>query len=232
MVMAAGLGKRMLPLTQDRPKPLVEVGGKPLIDHNLLRLVAAGVSHAVVNVHYRAEMVEAHLGAQNVGLRISISDERALLLETGGGLMKAEPVIDCDPFLCINSDNLWTESGAPAISRLADAWRDGDMDFLLLVVPREAAHCHAGRGDFHVAGDGRLIRRAPDEAEAPFVFTGVQMIAKRALVDSPTGPFSTNIFWDRAIKNGRCYGVVHAGQWVDVGTPAAIPVAETVLQNE
>ncbi len=232
MVMAAGLGKRMLPLTHDRPKPLVEVAGKPLLDHNLERLAAAGVSHVVVNVHYRAEMVETHLAAQSFGMKVTVSDERALLLETGGGLMKAKSAIDSDPFLCINSDNLWTESGDAAISRLADAWRDEDMDFLLLVVPRSATHCHGGRGDFHLGDDGRLARRDKEANSAPFVFTGVQMIAKRALVDAPEGPFSTNLFWDRAISSGRCFGVAHKGQWIDVGTPAAIPVAEAVLRGE
>jgi N-acetyl-alpha-D-muramate 1-phosphate uridylyltransferase len=232
MVMAAGLGKRMLPLTLDRPKPLVELAGKPLIDHSLERIAEAGVTRAVINVHYRAEMMEAHLAAQDHGLKITISDERAQLMETGGGLMQAKPLIDADPFFCVNSDNIWTDVGDNALSRLAARWDDATMDFLLLVVPREGAHNHPGKGDFHMDVAGRLSRRAPDEVSAPFIFTGIQLIAKRALVDGPDGPFSTMIFWERAIAAGRCFGLIHEGLWFDVGSPAAIPATEAILARD
>jgi N-acetyl-alpha-D-muramate 1-phosphate uridylyltransferase len=231
MVMAAGLGKRMMPLTADRPKPLVEVAGKPLIDHCLARVADAGIEHAVVNVHYMADMMEAHLRAHSHGLRISISDERALLMETGGGLMTAKARIDADPFFCVNSDNLWTDPGTNALRRLAEHWDVDSMDFLLLLVPFEAAHNHSGKGDFHLDGDHRLIRRSAEEERAPFVFTGIQLIAKRVLTNAPEGPFSTNLFWNRAVEAGRAFGLVHDGLWFDVGWPGAIAATEAVLQN-
>ncbi len=231
MVMAAGLGKRMLPLTVDRPKPLLPVAGKLLIDHSLERLAEAGVKRAVVNVHYRAEMVEAHLAAQSHGLEIVISDERSQLMETGGGLMQAKHLLEADPFLCVNSDNIWTNGAEDALVRLAEDWDDAAMDMLLLLVPRAEANNHNGKGDFHLSAEGRLSRRAPDEETAPYVFTGIQMMAKRTLVDAPDGPFSTMLFWERGIAAGRCFGQVHDGLWFDVGSPAAIPATEAVLDN-
>jgi MurNAc alpha-1-phosphate uridylyltransferase len=231
MVMAAGLGNRMRPLTATRPKPLVPVAGKPLLDHCLDRLQAAGIAKAVVNVHYLADMVEAHVAQRPAGLDIVISDERAQLLETGGGLMKAKHLIDADPFLCINSDNLWTDGPVNALRLLAGRWDDGAMDALLLLVPLARAHNNAGQGDFHMDALGRLSRRKPDRV-APFVYTGIQMLSKRLLTDAPDGPFSTNIFWDRAIAEGRCFGMVHQGLWFDVGTPDAIPATEAVLAHD
>ncbi len=230
MVMAAGLGKRMRPLTATRPKPLVEVAGKPLLDHCLARVAEAGVEHAVVNVHYLADALEAHVSRNRHGMNITISDERKLLMETGGGLVQAKDLIDCDPFLCINSDNLWVDGPVNALRQLADRWNDGEMDMLLLLVPLARANNHSGRGDFHMDGVGRLSRRKPNRV-APFVFTGIQMIAKRVLVDTPEGPFSTNLFWDRAIAAGRCFGLVHQGLWFDVGTPGAIPVTEAIMAD-
>ena len=229
MVMAAGLGKRMLPLTADRPKPLVTLAGKPLIDHCLERVAAAGVKRAIINVHYLAAMMEAHLAAHDHGLDIVISDERARLMETGGGLMTAKPLIPCDPFLCINSDNLWTDKGENALVRLADHWDEDAMDFLLLLIPTDEANNHAGRGDFNLDAESRITRHRPEQEWAPYVYTGIQMISKRALVDAPDGPFSTMLFWERAIAAGRCFGLVHTGQWFDVGSPAAIPATEAAL---
>ena len=229
MVMAAGLGKRMLPLTADRPKPLVMLAGKPLIDHCLERVAAAGVKRAIINVHYLAAMMEAHLTAHDHGLDIVISDERARLMETGGGLMTAKPLIPCDPFLCINSDNLWTDKGENALVRLSDHWEGGAMDFLLLLIPTDEANNHAGRGDFNLDAEGRITRHRPEQEWAPYVYTGIQMISKRSLVDAPEGPFSTMLFWERAIAKGRCFGLVHIGQWFDVGSPAAIPATEAAL---
>ena len=231
MVMAAGLGKRMRPLTATRPKPLVEVAGRTLLDHSLDRLRAAGVRKAIVNVHYLADALEAHLRNRVEGLEIVVSDERALLLETGGGLVKALPLIDEDPFLVVNSDNLWVDGPIDSLKLLAANWDDARMDALLLLVPLARANCHSGQGDFHMDPIGRL-RRKRRGTVAPFVFTGIQMISKRLFEgDLPNGPFSTNLLWDRAIEAGRCYGSVHQGLWFDVGAPPNIRKAEDILAS-
>jgi MurNAc alpha-1-phosphate uridylyltransferase len=230
MIMAAGLGKRMRPLTATKPKPLIEVAGKPLLDHVLEKLRSAGVRKVVVNVHYLADALEAHLASRQHGLEVVISDERKLLLETGGGLVKACPLIDCDPFLALNSDNLWIDGPADTLKLLASQWDDERMDALLLLVPLARARNHNGMGDFHMDRTGRLRRRERSHV-APFVFTGVQMVSKRLLRDAPDGPFSTNVLWNRAIEEGRCFGAVHQGLWFDVGTPKAIPMTEAALEN-
>lgn len=229
MVMAAGKGTRMRPLTANRPKPLVRVGGQTLLDFVLAELRAAGVGRIVVNVHYLADQIEAHLAAKARDLTVLVSDERGALLETGGGLMQAKPLIGTDPFFCVNTDNVWT-GGGNVFAALAEAWDPEQMDVLMLLVPRERAHCHAGHGDFDMAGDGRLSRE--DRAAAkPWVWMGVQVLHPRLLVDPPGPVFSTNVFWDRAIAAGRCFGLAFAGDWYDVGTPQAIPVAETGLRR-
>jgi N-acetyl-alpha-D-muramate 1-phosphate uridylyltransferase len=230
MIMAAGLGKRMRPLTATKPKPLIEVNGKALLDHVIEKLRIAGVRKVVVNVHYLAEALEAHLTSRDHGLEIVISDERDLLLETGGGLVKAEPLIDSDPFLALNSDNLWIDGPADTLKLLASQWDDEKMDALLLLVPQARALNHKGMGDFHMDREGRIRRRERSHV-APFVFTGIQIVSKRLLRDSPDGPFSTNILWDRAIEEGRCFGAVHQGLWFDIGTPQAIRLTETALEN-
>ena len=230
MIMAAGLGKRMRPLTATTPKPLIPVGGKPLLDHVLEKLAAAGVKRAVVNVHYLADAVEAHLASRAHGLEVAISDERSLLMETGGGLVQAAPLIDADPFIALNSDNLWVDGPADTLKLLASHWDDAKMDALLLLVPLARAENHRGMGDFHMDRSGRLRRRDRSHV-APFVYTGIQMVSKRLLRDAPEGPFSTNILWDRAIEEGRCFGAVHQGLWFDVGTPKAIPMTEAALEN-
>jgi MurNAc alpha-1-phosphate uridylyltransferase len=230
MVMAAGLGKRMRPLTATKPKPLVEVAGKALLDHVLDRLRAAGVKNVVVNVHYLADSLQAHLARTADGLNVTISDERELLLETGGGLVQAQRMIDCDPFLAVNSDNLWVDGPADTLKLLASHWDGGKMDALLLLVPQARAMNHRGLGDFHMDRAGRLRRRGRSRV-APFVYTGIQMVSKALLRDAPEGPFSTNLFWDRAIAEGRCFGAVHQGLWFDVGNPEAIRATEQVLAN-
>lgn len=230
MVMAAGLGKRMRPLTATRPKPLVDVAGKALIDHALDRLRAAGIGKIVVNVHYLADALEAHLKARATDFQVSISDERKLLMETGGGLVQADKLIGADPFLVVNSDNYWVDGPADTLHLLASLWRDEDMDALLLVVPQARAGNHRGPGDFHMKADGRLTRREKGKV-APFVYTGIQMVSKRLLRDTPEGAFSTNILWDRAIAERRCFGAVHQGLWFDVGNPAAIKATERALQD-
>jgi MurNAc alpha-1-phosphate uridylyltransferase len=230
MVMAAGLGKRMRPLTAARPKPLVEVAGAALIDHVLERLAAAGVTRAVVNVHYFADALEAHLERHDHGLEIVISDERTKLLETGGGIVKALPLIDADPFIQVNSDNFWVNGPVDALDLLAQRWDDTTMDALLLLVPLARANCHSGKGDFHMEAGGKIVRRRVGRI-APFVWTGVQMLSKRLIAEPPADAFSTNVFWDRAIAAARCYGVVHQGLWFDVGSPPAIARTEAILAD-
>lgn len=228
MVMAAGLGTRMRPLTATRPKPLVRIAGASLIDHVFMRLASGGVRRAVVNVHYLADALEAHVRRHSHGLEIAISDERAKLLETGGGLVHALPLIDADPFVQVNSDNFWLDGPVDTLALLAERWDDAAMDALLLLVPLARANCHGGRGDFHMDAGGKLSRRRAGRI-APFVWTGVQLLSKRLIVDPPSEVFSTNVFWNRAIAAGRCYGIAHQGLWFDVGTPEAITAAEAML---
>ncbi|KRB79318.1 mannose-1-phosphate guanylyltransferase [Sphingomonas sp. Root710] len=228
MVLAAGLGKRMRPLTATRPKPLVEVAGKPLLDHVLDRIRAAGIGKVVVNVHYLADALEAHLRRRAADLDIKVSDERSLLLETGGGIAKALPLIGEDSFLIANSDNLWIDGPRDAITLLTEHWDEERMDALLLLVPLARANCHSGLGDFHMDPAGRIIRRRPSKV-APFVYTGIQIVSKRMFTDIPEGPFGFMLLWERAIAAGRAYGFVHQGLWFDVGTPPAIGKTEALL---
>lgn len=228
MIMAAGKGTRMMPLTADRPKPLVEVGGVALLDHVLDHLRDAGVGKIVVNTHYRADQIEAHLAARATDFDVSISDERDLLRDTGGGLVQALPMISDDPFICVNADNWWTNDGQNAISRLMAHWDVARMDVLMLLVPLATAYNSQGIGDFNMDADGRLSRRVGD-APAPYVWTGIQLLSKRLIIEPPSDVFSTNVFWDRAIAEGRCIGLVHEGMWFDVGYPAAIAATQERL---
>ncbi len=230
MVMAAGLGTRMRPLTDTIPKPLVKVAGKALLDHCLDQLRLCGVGKVIVNVHYFADQVVDHLALGASDLDVTVSDERAMLLETGGGLVKALPLITADPFYCINSDNIWIDKAQNSLKMLASNWDDRCMDALLLIVPRARAFSHNGQGDFFLADDGQLQRRGTHET-APFVYTGIQYISHRLLRDAPQGPFSTNILWDRAIAEERLFGLVHEGEWFDIGTPAAIAPTEARLMQ-
>jgi MurNAc alpha-1-phosphate uridylyltransferase len=226
MVMAAGLGKRMRPLTATQPKPMVRVAGKPLIDHALDRLADGGVSKAVVNVHYLADVLEDHLKRRKLPAVI-ISDERESLLETGGGMVKAQHLLP-DPFFCVNSDNLWLDGPKNALQDLSDRWNADEMDALLLLVPHKGATNFPGKGDFHMDGMGRLRRRRSGRI-APYIFTGIQLVSKRLLRGAPDGPFSTNVLWDRAIEEGRLFGVAFTGRWFEVGTPQAIKPTEAAL---
>jgi MurNAc alpha-1-phosphate uridylyltransferase len=229
MVMAAGLGKRMRPLTATRPKPLVTVAGKTLLDHTVDHLRGAGVKRAVVNVHYLGDQIEAHLRARVKDMEVLISDERTQLMETGGGIVQARELIGDKPFLCVNSDNLWIDGPVDAIRQLAARWDDGKMDALLLLVPLARANCHAGQGDFRMDPFGRITERRKPGRLAPFVYIGVSILSPRIIRDWPEGPFSTNLFFTRALEAGRLWGVVHQGMWFDVGTPAAVGEAEAVL---
>lgn len=230
MVMAAGLGRRMRPLTATRPKPLVEVAGRTLLDRVLDHLRAVGLKRVVVNVHYLADSIEAHLKARDQKLEVRISDERGRLLETGGGLVKALPLIEANSFFVINSDNLWVDGSVNTLKLLAQRWDEDAMDALLLLVPLARAACHKGKGDFHMDPIGRLRRRTETRV-APFVYTGVQIVSKRLLEGAPEGAFSTNLLWDRALEKGRLFGVAHPGLWFDVGTPEAVAMTEAMLAN-
>ena len=228
MVLAAGLGNRMRPLTASQPKPMVRVAGKPLIDHVLDKLAEAGVARAVVNVHYLADALEAHVTAR-AAPKVAVSDEREQLLETGGGMVKAAPLLP-DPFFEVNSDNIWLDGPKNAFRDLSDAWNAERMDALLLVVPHSRAHNFVGSGDFYMSAAGRLSRPKPGRV-APFVWTGIQLVSKRLLRDAPEGPFSTNVLWNRAIEEGRLYGVAFTGHWFEVGTPGAIAPTEAALRE-
>ena len=226
MVLAAGLGKRMRPLTATQPKPMVRVAGKALIDHALDRLVEAGVAKAVVNVHYLADALEAHVTARSAP-QVTVSDERALLLETGGGMIKALEHLP-DPFFALNADNIWLDGPNNAFAELSRRWNPDQMDALLLLVPHARAANFNGPGDFHMDPLGKLSRRR-DGRIAPFIYTGIQLVSHRLLRDAPKGPFSTNILWNRAIAEGRLYGLSFSGLWFEVGTPQAIRPTEEAL---
>ena len=226
MIMGAGLGSRMRPLTNDRPKPLVTVAGKTLIDHTLDRLATAGVREVVVNVHYRATQLIAHL-SQRHDVAIIISDETDELLDTGGGVVKALPHFRDEPFFILNSDSLWIERGAPVLPAMAAAWHD-DMDSLLLLAEMQTAIGYDGAGDF-VLLDQNHVARARDRSEKAYGYLGAQIAHPRLFADAPAGPFSTNIMWDRAIARGRLAGVVLDGVWLHVGTPEARDQAERAL---
>ena len=228
MVLSAGLGTRMRPLTERMPKPMVEVGGKPLIDHVLDRLAEAGVERAVVNVHHFADQLERHLAARTKP-QIDISDERGLLLGTGGAVVKALPLIGEAPFFHVNSDSIWVDGVKPNLARLAENFDAAAMDALLLVAPATGSIGYAGRGDFAMAGDGRLRRRAEREV-APFVFAGAAILSPALFTDAPQGEFSLTDLFARAADAGRLYGLRLEGLWMHVGTPDAIALAENAIR--
>jgi len=230
MVLAAGLGKRMRPLTAAQPKPLVRVAGKALIDHALDRLASAGVAKAVVNVHYLADALEVHV-RERAAPAVTISDERDKLLETGGGIVKAlRAGLLPDPFFTVNSDNIWLEGPRDAFGDLSRAWDPDKMDALLLLVPHSSAHNYVGKGDFHMDAVGKVSRRRSGRV-APFIYSGIQLVSRRLFEDAPEGPFSTNVLWNRAIEADRLYGVRFTGEWFEVGHPGAIAPTEAALKR-
>ncbi|WP_069094354.1 nucleotidyltransferase family protein [Methyloligella halotolerans] len=230
MVLAAGLGTRMRPLSDSRPKPLVPVAGKALIDYVLDGLAASGVRRAVVNVHYLADIIEDHLKARQGGPDIAISDERDVLLDTGGGVKKALPTLGEGPFFIHNSDALWRENGRSALNALAALWDPSRMDALLLLAERETSLGYPGKGDFFLDDDGRLTRRG-DAPLAPLVFAGVSLCDARLFEGAPNGAFSLNVLWDRALEAGRLYGTALDGEWMHIGTPDAVAQAEARLED-
>ncbi|MBM3584898.1 MAG: nucleotidyltransferase family protein [Alphaproteobacteria bacterium] len=223
MVLAAGRGERLRPLTDRLPKPMVPVGGRSMIDRVLDRLADAGVQVAVVNTWHRAEAIEAHLAARTRP-RIVISREETLL-NTGGGTVGALPHLGADPFYIAAAKMVWRDGARPALRRLAEAWNDGTMDGLLLLQPREAALGFEHPGDFFLADDGRLLRRG-SAPSAPFAFTSLQLAHPRVFADPPPGAFSLNLVWDRAIAAGRLHGLVHDGDWCNVSSPGGLALAE------
>lgn len=227
MVLAAGLGTRMRPLTDDRPKALVEVAGRALIDHVLDRLGDAGVEHAVVNVHWFADRLEAHLADRGRGPGITVSDERAELLETGGGLKKAAPLLGPDPVFVANIDSVWIDR-ADGLAALARLWNPSIMDAALLLARREGSIGFEGDGDFFLADDGRLTFRG-DAPSAPFAYMGVHICRPDYVADGPEGPFSLSGFWRRSAAAGRLFGCVMDGDWMHVGDPGARDEAEARL---
>ena len=229
MVLAAGLGTRMRPLTDTLPKPLVKVAGRALIDHVLDRLDQAGVTDAVVNVHHMADAIEAHLKTRTRP-RIKISDERGELLDTGGGVVKALKLLGPAPFFHMNSDALWIEGVTPNLSKLEAQFDPARMDILLLVASTTASIGYDGRGDFAMAPDGALTRRAERQV-APFVYAGAAILSPAMFADAPQGKFSLNRMFDRAIEAGRMFGTRLEGTWMHVGTPVAIQQAEMAISE-
>jgi MurNAc alpha-1-phosphate uridylyltransferase len=232
MVLAAGFGARMRPLTDTMPKPMVAVAGKPLLDHVLDRLAAAGVKTAVVNVHYLPDQLEAHVaGRKGKQPELIVSDERGVLLDTGGGAKKALPLLGRGPFFIHNADSVWSEGAAPALSRMLKKWNPATMDCRMLLAPVTTSIGYAAKGDFAMAPDGRLARRGEGEV-VPFAFAGVSLCDERLFKDAPDGRFSLNLLWDRALAKGKFYGVRLDGRWMHVGTPEALAEAETNFERE
>jgi len=227
MVLAAGLGTRMRPLTDMLPKPMVPVAGKALIDHVLDRLAGAGVTEAVVNVHHMADAIEKHLKGRTRPV-IAISDERGELLDTGGGVMKALKALGDAPFFHVNSDTIWIEGVTPNLGRLAAMFDPSEMDAVVLLAATAASIGYEGRGDFAMGPDGRLKRRAEREV-VPFVYAGAAVLSPALFADAPKGAFSLNKLFDRAIEAGRLFGLRLEGTWMHVGTPAAIKAAEAAI---
>lgn len=233
MVLAAGLGTRMAHLTEDRPKPLVEVAGTPLLDFSLRKLVQAGVTRIVVNVHYKADQIRTYLAnwqGEGNKPKIVISDESGELLETGGGVKNALGLLGDEPFYVVNSDIMWRDGVRNSFDLLAEHWCETTMDALLLLSSSTSAVGYEGRGDFLLAPDGLLSRR-PEREVAPFIFAGVQIIHPRLMRNCPEGPFSLNLPWNNAIKSNRLYGVRREGLWFHVGSPQAVKAVEEWLTD-
>ena len=226
MVLAAGLGLRMRPLTLELPKPLIAVGGKPMLDHALDRLAAAGVETAVVNAHWHGDKIAAHLKGRTTP-KIVVSHEDTPL-ETGGGVKKALPHLGDAPVFVVNADIVWLDGPQQALKRAAAHWDPETMDALLLLMSTTKAVGYEGRGDFHMDPLGRLTRRGEGEI-APFVYAGVQIIKPELFKDAPDGAFSTNLVWNRLQESGRLFGLAHDGAWFHIGTPTALLEAEELL---
>jgi N-acetyl-alpha-D-muramate 1-phosphate uridylyltransferase len=230
MILAAGFGMRMRPLTLSMPKPLITVDGKALIDYAVDKLAAAQVKQAVVNGHYLAEQIEAW--SKTVAAPPFIfSDERDAILDTGGGIARALPQLGDDPFFVMNADCFWLDGPVPALARLKQAWDDAAMDCLLLLCDPAHTTGYDGKGDFVFQADGRIARSKTDPAAHAFAYIGGYLVHPRLFRDAPTGAFSMNLLWDRAIAQARLFGLAHDGHWLHVGTVEAIGEAERVLRT-
>jgi MurNAc alpha-1-phosphate uridylyltransferase len=227
MVLAAGLGTRLKPLTDRLPKPLVTVAGRTLLDHALDRLADAGVTTAVVNLHHLGDMIAEHLKGRTAPKIVLSREEQRL--ETGGGVRNALRLLGAEPFFVVNADVLWLNGPYDALGRLRSQWRDSDMDALLLLLETTAAFGYDGAGDFLADPAGRLARR-PEREIAPYLFTGVQILHPRLFRNCPEGAFSLNVLYDRALAAGRLYGVVHDGEWFHVGTAEGLAEAEDYMR--
>jgi N-acetyl-alpha-D-muramate 1-phosphate uridylyltransferase len=227
IVLAAGLGTRMRPYNGHIPKPLVEVGGKSLIDYSLDRLADAGVESVVVNVHHLADILEKHL-APRQRPHIEISDERGELLGTGGGIAKALPKLGDAPFFLVNSDTVWLDGVRPNFTRMAEAFDPRTMDAMLLLAPTTSSIGYVGRGDFAMLPDGRLRRRKENEV-VPFVYAGAAVLSPTLFADAPKGAFALTVLFDRAAERDRLFGLRLEGIWMHVGTPEAVAAAEAAL---
>jgi MurNAc alpha-1-phosphate uridylyltransferase len=233
MILAAGLGTRMAPLTRERPKPLIPLCGKALIDHAIDRLVSGGVNFIVVNVHYMANQIIAHLEARKARdktVEIRILDETGMILDTGGAIAKALPLFEGEAFFTHNSDSLWVEGMGSALARMKARWNPDAMDGLMLVAPCATSIGYEGRGDFEMGAWG-LLKRRPEMNLAPFVWTGLQIIHPRLFEGAPAGRFSINPLWDKAIDKGRLAGLRLDGVWLHVGTPQGLEEAENFLRD-
>lgn len=226
IVLAAGLGKRMRPITDTIPKPLVKIAGKTLLDWGLDSLAAAGVAKAVVNVHYLPEQIVAHVAARQAP-KIAISDESDQLLDSAGGIVKALPDLGQKPFYILNADTFWIDHGPLNLGRLALAWDAAKMDILLMLADLQQATGHCGSTDFLMAPDGTLRRSKGDPAG--LIYAGAAIIHPRLFKDAPAGPHSINAYFDTAIAAGRLFGMPMHGHWITVGTPDAIPQAEAAV---
>jgi N-acetyl-alpha-D-muramate 1-phosphate uridylyltransferase len=229
MVLAAGFGTRMRPLTGITPKPLIKVAGQPIIAYGFDRLRKAGVSKAVVNAHYLPDQIVAWCKTVTSPQTI-VSDETDAILDTGGGIARALPLLGDDPFFVLNSDSFWIDKGTPALQRLRAAWDSDNMDCLLLLCDPKHTTGYDGQGDFDVAPDGKLQRKT-SQSQAAQTYIGGYLVHPRLFNDCPSGKFSMMVLWERAIAQGRLYGLAHQGHWLHVGTPSSIAEAERALKQ-
>jgi len=229
MILAAGLGTRMRPLTNDTPKPLVKVAGRSLIDHAIDRLKGAGVRMIVVNVHYHADKLRHHL-ARRDDVEIRISDETDAILGTGGGIVRALPHFEGEPFFLHNSDSIWAEGYGHALERVKVRWNPEMMDSLLLMASLVTSMGYEGRGDFLMDSEGRLTV-VPEGQLSPFAYPGAAILHPRLFEGAPRGAFPLLQLWERAIEKGRLFGVRLDGVWMHVGTPEALKEAEAFLAD-
>lgn len=226
MVLAAGLGKRMRPLTDVTPKPLIAIAGRSLLDRGLDMLVGAGVAKAVVNAHWLGDQVIAHAPTRR-DIAIAVSDERERLLDSAGGVVKALPLLGAEPFYLVNADTFWIDRDKPALRTMAEKWDDAAMDMLLLLARPEDATGHTGGADFRLDADGRIARAAG--AAEGYIYAGAGIVHPRIFAGATAEPHSLNLYFDRLIVNGRLFGHVLEGSWITVGTPDAIAPAEAAV---